>query len=303
MKLSSIACVLLLAANGCGSSAPPPAAPSTAADVATATAPTDQVGATEDDATADLAEHHRHHHHGGIPMFVAMSLDTLGVDDAQRAQIEKIQTDIHAELKPAHDAEKAVLMTLADGVAAGAIDQGRTDAAIAELGKVSASTHDVVADSLNALHQTLTAPQRQALVDKVEAHLAVWHDTNSPDETAEKDKHGGHLAKLATDLALTPDQVEKIRSNFTTSMSSAAKYDRAEVDAHFKQFAEAFASDTFDAHAMKNGGMVSSHMAVWGLTRMSHLYAAAAPVLTPDQRAKAADQLRHHANYKHTEAE
>jgi Spy/CpxP family protein refolding chaperone len=298
MKLSSLACVLFLAANGCGSSPPPPTA---APEVAPATDPTDQVGANADEASSDLSEHHRHHHHGGIPMFVAMSLDTLGVDDNQRDQIEKIQTDIHAQLKPAHDAEKAVLLAIADGVAAGAVDQARTDAAIAELGKVSASTHDVVADSLNALHQTLTAPQRQALVDKVEAHIAVWHVTNSPDETATNDKRGGHLAKLAADLSLTPDQVEKIRGNFTTSMGSAAKYDHAEVDAHFKEFAAAFASETFDAHTMKNGGMVSSHMAVWGLTRMSHLYAAAAPVLTPEQRTKAADQLRHHANYKRTE--
>jgi Spy/CpxP family protein refolding chaperone len=303
MKLSSLACVLVLAAHGCGSSSPPPpAGPEGASEVAPATDPTDQVGANSDESTSDLVEHHRHHHHGGIPMFVAMSLDTIGVDDNQRDQIEKIQTDIHAELKPAHDAEKAVLMTIADGVAAGNVDQGHTDAAIMELGKVSASTHDVVADSLNALHQALTPPQRQALVDKVEASIAVWHEANSPDESADKDKHGGNLAKLATDLALTPDQVEKIRGNFTTSMGTAAKYDRAEVDAQFKGFAAAFASDTFDAHmAMKGGGMVSSHMAVWGLTRMSHLYAAAAPVLTPDQRAKAADQLRHHANYKRTD--
>ncbi|HET9989445.1 MAG TPA: Spy/CpxP family protein refolding chaperone, partial [Kofleriaceae bacterium] len=238
-----------------------------------------------------------------IPMFVAMSLDTLGVDDNQRAQIEKIQVDIHAELKPAHDAEKTVLLALADGVAAGSVDQARTDAAIGQLAQVSASAHDAVADSLNALHQTLTPAQRQALVDKIEAHLAVWHETNSPDETAARDKHGGHLAKLATDLSLTPDQVEKIRGNFTTSMSAAPKFDSAEVDAHFKMFAEAFASDRFDAHALKGGGMVSSHMAVWGLTRMSHLYAAAAPVLTPEQRTRAADQLRHHANYKHADAE
>jgi len=236
-------------------------------------------------------------------MFVAMSLDTLGVDDNQRAQIEKIQADIHAELKPAKDAEKAALLAIADGVAAGNVDQARTDTAIAELGQVSASAHDAAADSLNALHQILTPSQRQALVDKVEAHIAVWHETNSPDETADKDKHGGHLAQLATELSLTPDQVEKIRANFTASMSKGPKYDRAEVDAHFKEFAAAFASDTFDAHAFKGGGMVSSHMAVWGLTRMGHLYAAAAPVLTPEQRTKAADQLRRHANYKRTDAE
>src|SRR5450631_286518 len=109
MKLSSLACVLLLAAHGCGSSSPPPPA---GPEVAPATDPTDQVGANWEESSSDLAEHHRHHHHGGIPMSVAMSLDTLGVDDNQRDQIEKIQKDIHAQLKPAHDAEKAVLMTI-----------------------------------------------------------------------------------------------------------------------------------------------------------------------------------------------
>jgi len=302
MKLSSLACVLFLAANGCGGSPPPPPV-EPAPEVAPATDPTDQFGASDDEASSDLAEHHRHHHHGGIAMFVAMSLDTLGVDDNQRDQIEKIQKDIHAELRPAHDAEKTVLLALADGVAAGNVDLARTDAAIGELAKISAASHDVVADSLDALHQTLTAQQREALVDKVEAHIAVWHETNSPDEAAERDKHGGHLAKLATDLALSPDQVEKIRANFTTSMGTAAKYDRAELDTDLKMFAEAFASETFDAHAMKNDGMVSAHMATWGLTRMSHLYAAAAPVLTPEQRTKAADRLRHHANYKRSDAE
>jgi Spy/CpxP family protein refolding chaperone len=300
MRLPSLVCALFLASTGCGSSSPPPPAePAGQADVAPATDPTDQVGANDDESTADLTEHHRHHHHGGIPMFVAMSLDTLGVDDAQRTQIEKIQSDIHAELKPAKEAEKAALMTLADGVAAGNVDQGKMDAAIAELAKVSTSTHDTVADSLNALHQTLTPPQRRALVDKVEANLAVWHETNAVEEN---EKHG-HLAKLTTDLSLSPDQVAKIRASYTGSMTSTPKYDRAEVDAHFKQFAEAFASDTFDAHTMKTGGVVSGHMAAWGLTRTSHLYAAAAPVLTPEQRMKAAEQLRHHANYKRTDAE
>jgi len=294
MKLSSLACVWFLAANGCGSSPPPPPP---APEVAPATDPPDQIG-SDDEADSDLAEHHRHHHHGGIAMFVAMSLDTLGVDDNQLAQIQKIQADIHAQLKPAHDAEKVVLLALADGVAAGMIDQDRTDAAIAELAKTSAAAQDAVADSLDALHQTLTAPQREALVDKLEAHIAVWDETNAGD-----DKRGGHLEKLATDLALTPDQVEKIRGNFTTSIGKAGKYDRAEVDAQFKQFAEAFGADRFDAHEMKMGGMVSSHMAVWGLTRMSRVYAAAAPVLTPEQRTKAADMLRHHANYKRTDAE
>jgi hypothetical protein len=36
---------------------------------------------------------------------------------------------------------------------------------------------------------------------------------------------------------------------------------------------------------------------------MARFYEAAVPVLTADQRAKLADSLRRHANYKRTQAE
>ncbi len=162
--------------------------------------------------------------------------------------------------------------------------------------------HDGVVDSLNALHQTLTAPQRQALVDKVEANYQVWHHTNSPDETLQPGARGGHLAQLAKDVGLSADQVEKIKASYRESLAKAPKYDRAEADAHFKAFADAFTTDHFDAKAMTTGA-VNAHMATWGMTRLVLMYKAAAPVFTPDQRAKAAEDLRAHANYKRTDSE
>ncbi|HUJ63855.1 MAG TPA: Spy/CpxP family protein refolding chaperone [Kofleriaceae bacterium] len=300
---------LIVAGFGCGgSSPPPPVSPSGGSgsgDTAEAAPPDQTAGAgqAEDESTAELTDHDRHHHHGGFAMFVAMSLDTLNVTDQQHDAIVKIQHDMRAKMQPAHDAEKAVLLALADGVAAGQIDQGKLDGLIGELATASAGVHDAVADSLNQLHQVLTPEQRQALVDKVQAHFEVWHDTNSPDESAEKDKRGGHLAQLASELSLRPDQVEKIRASFTASMHSGEHFDRAEADAHMKAFAAAFASDTFDAKTLTTGGPVNAHMATWGIKRLVRLYQAVTPVLDPDQRAKAADALRHHANYKRSDDE
>jgi Spy/CpxP family protein refolding chaperone len=283
---------LVLFAAGCASSSPPAASPA-------GTAAAGAQGAEDDEATADLKEHHRHHHHGGFAMFIAMSLDSLGTTPEQTAAIEKIQADMHTKLQPSHDAEKALLLVLADGIAAGQIDQAKVDAAITQVSAASAGVHDAVADSLNQLHATLTPQQRAALVDKVEAHFDVWHQANTEEEGAEKEGHG-HLAKLAKELSLSPDQVEKTRGSLKAS-GGGTHFDKAEGDAHLKAFGTAFASEKFDAKQLTTGATANAHIATWGATRLAHLYEALTPVLTPEQRTKLADALRKHANYKRTQ--
>jgi Spy/CpxP family protein refolding chaperone len=294
-----LAPVVLAVAAGCGGSTPPAAAPGGSADVAPAgTTP----AGDDDEAMADLKEHHRHHHHGGFAMFIAMSLDSLGTSPEQDAAIKKAQADLHAKMQPAHDAEKNLLTTLAAGVAAGNIDPGAVNAAVAQVAAAAAGIHDAVADTLNQIHATLTPPQRAALVQKVEAHLHVWRDSNSEDEPAATDAHGGHLGRLAKELALSPDQVEKIRASFKASMGgSPAHFDAQEAEAHLKAFGTAFASDAFDAKTLTTGGAANAHIATFGLTRMTRFYEAVTPVLTADQRTRLADTLRRHANYKRTQ--
>lgn len=236
-------------------------------------------------------------------MFIAMSLDSIGATPEQQDALAHVQADLHAKLQPAHDAEKAVLLALADGVAAGQVDEAKLESAVTQLSTASANVHDAVAESLNALYKLLTPPQRQALVDKVEAHFEVWHHANSPAATSEKDAPGGHLAELAEGLGLSADQIDKIRAAYADSLGKRSHYDRGEADAHIKAFAAAFTSDHFDAKALSTGGAVNAHMATWGITRVVLFYKAAAPLLTAEQRTRAADELRHHANYKRTDNE
>ncbi len=283
---------LLATAVGCGSNTAPAASPASPASPAAPAAPgasadVAPAGSTateeEDESMADLKEHHRHHHHGGFAMFIAMSLDSLGTTPDQDAAIKKIQADMRAKMLPAHDAEKSLLSTLADGVAAGKIDQAKVAAAIAQVSSSAAGVHDAVADSLNQLHAALTPPERVALVDKVEAHIDVWRQANSEDEPAEKDAHGGHLGKLTKELGLSPDQVEKIRASFKSSGASApAHFDATEAEAHLKAFGAAFESDTFDAKTLTTGGPANAHIATWGATRMVRLYAATSVLSCPN---------------------
>src|ERR1700683_3269289 len=78
---------------GCGGGNATSGQPATAT-ATTATATTTTASPEDDESAADLGEHHRHHHHGGVTMFIAMSLDSLGVSPEQEKAIEKIQGDL-----------------------------------------------------------------------------------------------------------------------------------------------------------------------------------------------------------------
>jgi hypothetical protein len=62
-------------------------------------------------------------------------------------------------------------------------------------------------------------------------------------------------------------------------------------------FAAAFKADTFDAHTLATENAANGHMARWGATRRARWLEAAAPVLTPDQRAKLSQSMRDRASH------
>jgi Spy/CpxP family protein refolding chaperone len=247
---------------------------------------------------AGLREHHRYHHHGGVTLFIAMSLDTLGVSPEQRAAVEKIRTDLHAGMQPAVAADQNLVSTLADGLGSSSLDPAKVDAAVARVAAASAAVRAATADALNQLHATLNPAQRAALVDKVESHWAVWQRSNAEEQkkvTADE----GHLAVLTADLKLTPDQVEKTRANLDSNMKSVPRVDPQQVAAHLKAFADAFQSEHFDA---KTYGTLASgeegtdaRLAGWGAAYLAHFIEAVSPVLDAQQRGTLAQRLRDHA--------
>jgi Spy/CpxP family protein refolding chaperone len=273
------------ALSGCAAGAASGPVPATAAS---------SIAVDDDDLTADLNEHHRHHPQGGVTMFIALSLDTLGLPPEQQAVITKIQADLFARMEPARAAGQKVLMALADGIAAGAIDEPRVDAAIAELASASGLVHDATVDALSQLHAALTPPERAALVDKVAANWAVFRQANDEDG---KDRRAGHLSELAVDLGLSDDQVDRIGASFHTAMRAAGALDPAEIDAYLERLG-AFRGDGFDPRTLSGGAAANAHVAARGATRMARFYEAVTPVLTPEQRAKLVVLLREHAAHK-----
>jgi Spy/CpxP family protein refolding chaperone len=268
------------AALGCAGSA---------ANRGSPTAPAAGVSAEEEDAATGLLEHHRRHHHGGVTLLIAMSLDTLGVSPEQRTAVEKIRRELHARMEPARAAEQSLLGTLADGLAGGTIDSAKVDAAVSQLSSAAATVNEATTEALNQLHAVLTPPQRVALVDKLEAHWSVWQKAN----TEESDR----LAQLTVDLGLAPGQLDGIRATLAERTKVAPRFDAQEVAAYVHAFGDAFKAPTFDAKTLPTGGPATAHMIAWGGAYMAYFVESVSPALTPDQRAKLAQQLREHASH------
>ncbi len=254
-------------------------------------------GATAEQATAELREHHRHHHQGGVTQFIAMSLDSIGVDEAKRPQIETIQGDLYACMAPARDVEKSLLTDLAGGVAAGQVDEAQIDSAIARLGPAASAVHDCAASALNRLHALLSPGERAALVDKVRANYEVWRQVNHEAEAGGQEK-GGRLAALADELNLTPDQVAQMSTELRLKFASprSSVFEPKQAEAHLEAFETAFASDTFDARMITANA--NGHIASHGARRMALFYETVTPLLTPEQRTTLAAHLRQHADHQ-----
>ncbi len=268
------------------------------ANGAPAAAPSAMAPAT-DEAMAGLLEHHRYHHHGGVTLFIAMSLDTLGVADAKRAAVQKIQADLRAHLQPALAADQKLVATLADGVAASNVDGAKVDAALSDVVVAAGLVRDASTDALNQLHALLDPAERAALIDKVEAHWAVWQSANAEDNaTTTSDE--SHLAVLASDLGLSDAQVANAEQRLGPTLQPATRVNAPEMSASIKKFGDAFRGESFDAHtftAESGPNGADARMAGWGAAYLAHLIEALSPELTPEQRTKLSERLRAHAGH------
>jgi Spy/CpxP family protein refolding chaperone len=249
--------------------------------------------AADEAAVADVMEHHRHHHHGGALMFIAMSLDTLGLSPEERVRVEKIQADLLAKMQPAGAAQRELVAALAEGVASSSLDRGKIDEAVGRLEAATAGVHDAAVEELNQLHAALTPAERTALVQKVEAHWELWKRAN----------HGerAHLPSIGKQIGLTPEQMEKVRKELEP-VHAAAPVPERPVGDHLQQFSAAFVADNFDAKTLSHANEANRHMARWGAVRLARFCEAANPVLTPEQRAKLGELLREHQSHDEARA-
>jgi hypothetical protein len=233
-------------------------------------------------AVADLTDARPHHAFGGVTTFVAQGAERIGRSADERALIDASHV--------AEQGEDALRTILADGVAAGRVDDAKVEAAIDRL-RVDASTaYDLSEEALDHLHATTTPQERAALAEDLWARWTGWLQSNPVDEAS---RPRGQLQSVANAMGLTPDQLSAVRLRFDELMKETPPLDASTVSGRLRAFAVAFARGDFDAHLVPQAS-VGPDLVGWTATRQARLCEALAEVATPEQRSKLAVLLRAH---------
>jgi Spy/CpxP family protein refolding chaperone len=109
--------------------------------------------------------------------------------------------------------------------------------------------------------------------------------------------HGSMLDMLSAELALTPEQQDKLRTKLEAQMKTqeaTMKAKKAASEKHMKQIGDAFEGDKFDAKKVGVGQQAPDMAKTMAANHLAFVETVLA-VLTPEQRAKFAAHIRDHA--------
>jgi Spy/CpxP family protein refolding chaperone len=212
----------------------------------------------------------------------ALSKVTLRAD--QKALVEQLGREADARHEPIRNARAALQARLADQVAAGKIDRAALKPQVDALLQAIEQSRAADRVALGRLHDILDKDQRNQFVDAIEDHF----------------RHGrgehagmGGAKRWASDLNLSDQQRDQIRA----SIHSKFQGDRDAMRQQFqtmreqgKAMLESFRQDQFTPDA--NAPIFGRDKLERGVGKMIDLAEAAIPVLTPEQRAIAAQKIR-----------
>jgi Spy/CpxP family protein refolding chaperone len=229
----------------------------------------------------------RHHPHRQGLVAQALRLDSLSPE--QRAAIEQLAGTRRTAEIPVRQANARILSALATQVEQASIDPQALAPSIQARDGAAVQAGAIERDTLQKLHDLLTPAQRGQLVSAVEAKLqpGAWgHDGGAA---------RGGLAHMERELGLTAAQEQQIASNLQHAVPGQAAGARAARLAAGKAWLESFRSDTFNASA---GNLDMLGRMVRRSEHLENLVQAAAPVLSPAQRAQLANHLRQRAAHE-----
>ncbi|MBK6695852.1 MAG: Spy/CpxP family protein refolding chaperone [Myxococcales bacterium] len=207
----------------------------------------------------------------------------LGADQRTRIQdlFKQAETRHQAVRTETANLKKDLMLSLADQVERGAIDKAalapKVETAMNAFKKVRGEDMAALAE----LHKTLTPDQRKAFVDAFEPKM--MHKAMEGHPMKER------LGKWR-ELELTSDQKDKLKEAFKAQVGGEHPMKAfREHRGHAKRALESFKNDTFNANEV-----MPDRTAEW-LPRMLKFVETATPILTPEQRTKAAAMLRERA--------
>jgi Spy/CpxP family protein refolding chaperone len=222
--------------------------------------------------------------------WVTSALEGLNLRADQRAAIEQLKTDTRTRSAPALAAHDRLMEAVATSIEAGTFDHGTIDPLVAGMQAAGDANRPAFEDAANRLHAILDQGQREQLVSSIREKLHAGHGFAHMGHMGGQD----HLAQVGAELGLTDDQTTTIRAKLETIRDSE-RATQPEGDgfrahfAHMKAVAEAFVSDSFDAHALGVGDHLKPQMFAGKILPRIE---AALPVLTPAQRTHLAEMIR-----------
>jgi Spy/CpxP family protein refolding chaperone len=231
---------------------------------------------------AHHGKQHRGEHRQGL-IGAALKLDSLSPE--QRSRIEQLVQERRAASVPVRQADAQLLTVLAQQVEGAKVDTQAQAPSLAAERAAMMGELQVDRVTLARLHAILTPAQRNQLVDAIESH-AGQHQPGAEGK-ARAFRGGEANAKLG----LSPEQKAQIKANLGgTGEHRAAQGEWAGKRAEMKSALESFRGDSFNPSAMVRPMNKAD--------REVRLTNAMIPVLTPNQRATLATQLRNRAAHE-----
>jgi Spy/CpxP family protein refolding chaperone len=213
---------------------------------------------------------------------MADALGDVPLTDPQRAAIEKLAAEVEQRHADSRAARRAMLLAVAAQVEAGQVSRSALQPLVDAFATALERARPADRASFEQLHTILTPAQRTAFVDALDARMAEHAG-------AVRDKHS--LKQWAEELELSDDQKAQIKDALRGQVHgndhpawAEARQTHAKVMAAFKQ--DRFVMD--EVAPLPDGVARARHVAEYFL-RMAE---AAVPILTPQQRALAAQKLR-----------
>lgn len=230
--------------------------------------------------------------HGLVPLLDdALSQAALRPD--QVTAIDRLEDDIEETQMAAGDAERNLMVALADQIEGGGTDEDAVKPQIDAVAQASANASRAVRRAFEGLHQILDASQRGRFVDAFKKTLA-----EAPPENAQRQKAAANanpnpnagFDAWAKELGLSDDQKQQIARVVQKPVSGPApgSFDLGKV-------LDAFRGDDFVLDHVAPAEDVPS-LAGAMARQMVATTLAVAQILTPEQRSREAGRLRARLN-------
>ena len=224
--------------------------------------------------------------HGQVKMF-ADALGDVPLTATQRAQVEQLAAEAETRHAAVRAARKDLTLAIAAQVQAGIIDRAALQPKIDAVAAAVSASQPADRAGVERLHAILGPDQRTAFVDALEARM--HQPMSGPGD-------GGGLKLWAEELKLSDDQRAQIKAAIEQRVGATPQGDgggRPWMDrkARGAKWLNAFKQDRFvfdevaPAQAIGLEGARASD-------RFLAMVEAAVPILTPEQRAAAAQLLR-----------